>query len=355
MIKFSNKKRLFCSIVCSIVLCSAFFLFISKLENRLIWSVRSAIKSNKLFRGVVLIAKDDRIIYEKSYLDECLCDQQFLVASLVKQMTSTLILKQAEKGKLNISEKANKYLKEGQKIHDEITVHHLMSHTSGVMNGRSVKFPPGTQYEYSNTAYVILGYILKNITGKEFDDLADEMFRSLEMDDSFLIDEEFICNLKNKHPSFMQSLLFDHGHFCEISNTSKRSYIMDRGKKVFFANSCGGLVSTAYDLNQWNYMLHNGKILSPKMYQKMISKVIKSDFPRGFYGYGVCIPNDEEIYHIGYVSGYKSTLSYFPKYKISLVILENISVNDYEPDFKMHNDIRKIVLKYVQRLEKNRQ
>lgn len=354
MMKLFNKKCLSYFIICSLVFGCIFslLLFVFNLDTRLAWSINSAIKCNNLFRGVVLITKNNKIIYEKSYLDKKLCDQQFLAASLMKQITCVLILKEAEKGNLDLLEKANKYLKKEQKINGDITIHHLLSHTSGIINDCSVKFVPGTQYEYSNYAYVILGYILQNVTGEKFDDTATKLFQQLGMEDSFLIDEELLANMQKNHPNFILSLLFENGEFVEISKKSTRNYIIDCGRKIFFGNSCGGLISTAYDLNKWNHMLHNGKILSTKMYEKMISKIIESNFPSGFYGYGVCSPNESEIFHIGYVSGYKSTLSYFPKYKISLVILENISVNDYKSDFKMHENIRNVIYKYIELMDK---
>ncbi len=66
---------------------------------------------------------------------------------------------------------------------------------------------------------------------------------------------------------------------------------------------------------------------------------IQADFPEGYYGYGLCNAKGE-IYHIGYAYGYRSTMSYFPKTKVSLIILENYADNDYQKDFKKHRWIR---------------
>ena len=108
---------------------------------------------------------------------------------------------------------------------------------------------------------------------------------------------------------------------------------------IFPGNSCGGLISSAQDLSKWNNQLNEGKILPYDLYKMMIYPRILSDFPKGYYGYGLC-NTENEIYHIGYVCGYKSTMSYFPKTRISLIILENKCCNDNEKDFRKHRWIR---------------
>ncbi|MDR1982640.1 MAG: beta-lactamase family protein [Holosporaceae bacterium] len=323
-------------------------------DGRLVWLINSTVESNKLFHGVILVSKNGRVIYKKSSSNRPLNEQQFLVASIAKQLTSVLVLKEVEKGNINLFQGANAYLKSHQKIHKEITIHNLLSHTSGIRdNGvlkSGLKFKPGTKYEYSNYAYVILGYILKNVTGRKYDDLASELLQQVGMFQSFFIDATPIGEVQSKHPKLCSSFLLKNGEYSEISKTATRKFNINGIEKVFFANPSGGLVSTATDLTVWNYALHNGKILSNEMYEKMISKVIRSDFPEGFYGYGIGRPSDREISHIGYASGYKSTLSYFPQHQISLVILENITTDDYELDFRMHKDIRNIICNYIKAL-----
>ena len=284
------------------------------------------------FHGVVLIEKNNNVIFKKSTV--CSENPQFLCASLIKQITSTLILREVQHGTLQLDEKANKYLKKSQKIDDRIEIRHLLSHSSGLQVNNSAKFTPGTAFEYSNRGYIVLGKILENVTKTSFTNLAQNLFRELNMTDSFLIDAPTLPEIQYKHPCFMLS---------DKAETSTFSYVEKKGEKIFSGNPCGGLISTAEDLCKWNYQLHEGKILSRNLYELMVSPQIKSNFPEGYYGFGVCRYSQNEIYHIGYVCGYKSTMSYFPKTKISLVILENNSQDNYEKDFCKHRWIRRIL------------
>lgn len=284
------------------------------------------------FHGIVLIERDNEVIFKKSTLSEN--HPQFLCASLIKQITSALILREVGQGHLRLDEKANKYLEESQKIDDQIEVQHLLSHSSGLQIDNSVKFTPGSAYEYSNYGYVVLGMILENVTKSSFSDLAQNLFTELKMNDSFLVDAPTLPEIREKHPRFVLS---------KKANESQFFCIEKNEEKQFPRNPCGGLISTAEDLGRWNYQLHNGKVLPSDLYRLMITPKIKADFPEGYYGCGVCIHSQEEIYHIGYACGYKSTIAYFPKSKISLVILENNSCDDYKKDFRKHRWIRWIV------------
>ena len=126
------------------------------------------------FQGIVLIEVKNEKIFEKSTLKED--NPQFLCASLIKQITSTLILREFDRGNLKLSDKANKYLKESQKIDERIEIWHLLSHSSGIQRDNFVKFEPGTSYEYSNYGYIILGTILENVTKISFTELAQNLF-----------------------------------------------------------------------------------------------------------------------------------------------------------------------------------
>jgi len=282
--------------------------------------------------GVVLIESDDKVIFKKSTLKTD--DPQFLCASLIKQITSVLILRECERGKIQLHEKANNYLKESQNIDNRIEIQHLLSHTSGLQENNSLKFAPGSAYEYSNYGYVVLGRILENVTHSSFSELAQKLFAEQGMNDSFLVDAPTLSEIQRKHPNVVLSATADKVQF---------SYIEKNSKYVFPRNSCGGLISTAADLSKWNRQLHGGKILSDASYQAMIYPRIEANFPEGYYGYGLCRYSQDEIYSIGYACGYKATLSYFPQSRVSLVILENDSCGDYQKDFRWHRWIRWLV------------
>ncbi len=316
-----NSKILLILVIC--------FSFLVDFQNIALFSIDFL--THRDFHGVILIESDNEKIFEKSTLKEK--NSQFLCASLIKQITSVLILKEVERENLKLSDKANKYLDESQKIDDQIEIWHLMSHCSGIQKDSSVRFDPGTAYEYSNYGYIILGAILENITKTPFSKLAENLLSEQGMKDSFLIDAPTLSEIQKRHPNFELSAASDRSSF---------SYVEKDDERIFPGNSCGGLISTAQDLSKWNRRLNGREILPYDLYKMMIYPRIRADFPEGYYGYGLC--NDEkEIYHIGYACGYKSTMSYFPKTRISLIILENRCCDDYEKDFRKHRWIRWLV------------
>lgn len=296
------------------------------------------------FHGVILIERNNQIIFQQSYLNKPINRQQFLCGSLVKQITSVLILQEVSNGRIELNKKANQYLQPSQKIDEKITIHQLLSHISGIQKNAPVKFEPGSKYEYSNYGYVILGYILENVTQQCLDEIASNLFKKYKMADTFLVDAPTPYEIQKKHPDFL--LASSKVNNRDFSKTTTFSYVTESDKNIFFANAGGGLISTACDLLKWNYQLHNQKILQPKLYEKITTPVIKSNFPEVFYCYGICSDTNEK-FHIGYVGGYVSTLSYFPKQKISLVILENASWENVGSDFRKHLWIRKLIKNFI--------
>lgn len=85
-----------------------------------------------------------------------------------------------------------------------------------------------------------------------------------------------------------------------------------------------------------------GNIVPQKQYEIMARPVIASNFPAGLAGYGFCMYHGER-YSIGYVDGYKATLSYFPCHKITLIILENATYHNFNKDFRLHVSIRNTI------------
>ncbi len=165
--------------------------------------------SNNQFSGVVLIAKDFRPIFHKAYgfaskrykVPNQL-DTKFRYASVGKIITATAILQLAEKGLLALDDKLGKYID----LNDfkdprtkEITIRHLLTHTSGWSyywenktfheNLRSLRvvtdymnfikdipleFDPGTKGQYSNTGYVVLGAVIEAVTKMDYYDYVDK-------------------------------------------------------------------------------------------------------------------------------------------------------------------------------------
>src|SRR5579884_3577971 len=160
--------------------------------------VQSYVSSHE-FMGAVLVARD-KIILSKGYgfanLEWNIPDSpqaKFRLGSLTKQFTAAAILLLEERGKLNINDPIRKYMPDAPPAWEKITFFHLLTHTSGIpgftefpdypakepfattpqklvdrFRDKPLDFEPGTRWKYSNSGYVLLGYLLEKISGEAY-------------------------------------------------------------------------------------------------------------------------------------------------------------------------------------------
>jgi CubicO group peptidase (beta-lactamase class C family) len=153
------------------------------------------------FHGSILVAKDGEIVYEKGYglanrewENPNTPETRFQLASVTKTFTATLVLQQVERGRIPLDAPITTYLPEyPAEPGGRITVHHLLSHSSGIPNfswrdyqatkldtrqlgdtiladmaRRPLEFEPGERVDYNNTGFVLLGMILERVTGTDY-------------------------------------------------------------------------------------------------------------------------------------------------------------------------------------------
>ncbi|PWK26190.1 CubicO group peptidase (beta-lactamase class C family) [Arcicella aurantiaca] len=295
------------------------------------------------FNGVILISKNGKVFYSKvqgySNLEKkkpLVLDNQFIIGSISKQMTAVAVLREFEKGKIELHVPVRKYLPEmPQTWLDSITVHQLLNHTSGVTDwNKPLKFKPSTGFSYSNIGYELLAKIAEKVSGKSYAVLMSEIFKT--------------CGIKNS----MSPALNQHKKLVN-------SYVEDSTGKVKIVEGLlldlripsGGMISTAKDLLLWNKNLHGGKLLSKKSYNLMTTASSSRDhfiFGKVDYGYGLQIDRKGktlEIGHSGYATGFASANFYYPETQTNLIILENIAwdADNFKDTFKHHVEIRKIL------------
>ncbi|PYP53783.1 MAG: serine hydrolase, partial [Gemmatimonadetes bacterium] len=172
---------------------------------------------SKQFMGSVLVAQDGKVLLDKGYgsanLEWDVPDSpqtKFRLGSLTKQFTAAAILLLEERGKLRTDDLVAKYLPDAPAGWAKITIRNLLTHTSGIPNFTSfpdyatteatpttpeqlvarfrdkpLNFQPGEQWEYSNSGYVLLGYLLEKISGQRYQDFVrDNLFAPLGMTES---------------------------------------------------------------------------------------------------------------------------------------------------------------------------
>ena len=169
------------------------------------------------FSGTVLIARAGQVVFCKGYgmanleLDvPCKPDTKFRLGSITKQFTAMAILILQERGKLNVADHIKKYMPDVPNAWNEITIHQLLTHTSGIPNCTSfpdflktlpnrvtlteliarfkdkpLEFKPGEKFNYSNSGYILLGQIIESVSGKSYASfLKEAIFDPLQMNDS---------------------------------------------------------------------------------------------------------------------------------------------------------------------------
>jgi CubicO group peptidase (beta-lactamase class C family) len=308
------------------------------------------VTSPRFFNGVILISKNGNSIYQKShgYSDltkktSLKIEDQFLIGSISKQFTATLVLREIQAGRIQAHQTIRYYLPDfKQRWADSVTVQQLLNHTSGITDwDKNLAHEPGSKFSYSNINYAILGKIIEKTSGKTYAALTADLFERCKMRSSTVPPGP---GRKSNDKKLVK------GH----SETGNEKYQEDNILSLLdlpmMGVPAGGMISTAGDLDKWMYCLHNGDLLADSTYQIMITHAVIRPHRWGELKYADGIQVDSldgilELSMSGYVPGFISTMIYYPKTKVSMVILENISpsTSDWNRVFYFHDQIRKIV------------
>lgn len=308
--------------------------------------IDSLIKSTavRAFNGVILITQNGKTKYSKAYgygnydkKSPLTISDQFEIMSNSKQITAVLLLKEVEKGKIDLQSPIKKYLPYlSQSWADTVTVHQLLNHTHGIIDiEKPLLFKAGTEFKYGNLSYILLGKIIEYTTRKSYTENADQLFKQLKMKSTYCYSKEKIQKLVS-------------GHF-NINNTFK---VLDSSQININSIPAQGIVSTANDLAIWDENLHKGKILKPETYKLMTSYSITAQhnvFGEANIGYGYGIRISDKVKpryfgHTGLGDGFASVNLYFPETDVCLIVLENQMNDNFDINYYFETELRKILM-----------
>ncbi|HYC93914.1 MAG TPA: serine hydrolase domain-containing protein [Thermoanaerobaculia bacterium] len=249
------------------------------------------------------------------------------VGSITKQFTAAAILRLAERGALTLDDRIEKFVPEFNPRGATITLRHLLSHTSGVdgpspnpylpftreqfiksINAQPLQFTPGSKFSYSNSGYRLLGYAIESITGRSF---ADFVHSELALPLGLL--DTGVCGTSNLPRPDGYGLL---------QGTWTRIPAIDMS--VPFA--AGALCSTASDLARWSHLLATGRVMLPASYATMTTSTRLTNNTVAPYGLGVSVLKQlgrPAVGHTGAISGFQSSLLYFPEHEIAIAVIIN--------------------------------
>lgn len=323
--------------------------------------IQTAIKdSPQPFSGSVILLEQGKPQLELQKGEGISQDSRFVMASLSKQITATLILQALDAGKLDLNLSLNHYLfgdavgnnkamkateananagaLNPSRYDERITLHQLLTHTSGVDKlGKANRFEPGSQFEYSNLGYSLLGQVLEKVNHQSFAEQVAQFATRYQLN-GLSAELGSIETIRAKVPSLAVGLQ-------ESEMISPSDLVLDEALLP-----AGGLIASAPAYAAFQHLLHSGKLLSPESYERMTTAHTEIQFlwPNMHYGYGVRFNQDDglvEYSHTGYLSGYMSMTLHYPEFNLDLVMLENLSLNlnDRARVFELHNQIRQII------------
>lgn len=292
--------------------------------------------------GTALIAKKGQIIYKKAFGMANLelnipmqADNVFRIGSISKQFTAVAILQLMEQGKLGLQDDITKFISDYPTHGHKITIEHLLTHTSGIQSYTGMKdfenisrldkkpeeliaffknqpmeFAPGTKWNYNNSGYFLLGYIIEKVSGKTYPEYVEEtFFKTLGMTNSYYGSDSKI--IKNRASAYSKN---DNG------------FVNAEPLSMTLPYAAGSLQSTVEDLYKWNQALHSFKLVKKESLDKAFTSYILADGKKTNYGYGWSMGNIQgspTIEHGGGIPGFLTMGIYLPKEDVFVTIFSN--------------------------------
>jgi CubicO group peptidase (beta-lactamase class C family) len=300
----------------------------------------------KQFSGSVLIAQKGKILLNAGY---GLADYEneipitpqtkFYIGSITKQITAAAVMILYERREIELDQPVCIYLPECPDHWQAITIHHLLTHTSGldwefleeknlpgityeqaeVVNwywDTPLAFEPGDHFSYSSGGYALLGYLIEQISGQIYRDFVQsEILNPLEMTDSgFIVNDNEIAigylggysSFSSEAPLFNQSLM---GH------------------------SAGGMYATTRDLYRWDRSFYTFELLSPESVDLIFTPYVPTDtggpYEQTSYGYGWFVGENHDrriAGHSGGSPGYSSMIRHYSDDETTMIILANMGI-----------------------------
>ena len=295
----------------------------------------------------VLVMKNDSVLFKKAYGYADVIDKRavttstnFRLASITKQFTAMSIILLAERGQLSFDDPISKFFPEFPAYGKEITIRHLLTHTSGLVDYESLipdsqtvqvldadclrlmhdvdslYFPVGTHYQYSNTGYALLALIVEKVSGMRFADfLKKNIFDVVGMPTSVAF-ENVISTVANRA----------YGH-----SRTDTGWIKTDQSNTSAVLGDGGIYSNVEEMAAWTSSLWNYKLIPQHRQHLAWSSAKLNDGTAIDYGLGWHLEKYDGIYHPhhgGSTRGFRNHILVFPNEKLMVIILTNRNEGD---------------------------
>ena len=259
----------------------------------------------------------------------------FRIGSITKQFTAIAILQLMEQGKLSLQDDITKFIPDYPTQAYKITIENLLTHTSGIKSytdgpelmkfikddlkpeelidkfkNLPMEFAPGTKWNYSNSGFFLLGYIIEKVTGMKYQDYIEQnLFKPAGMTNSLYGSDRKI--IKNRAYPYQT----------DDNNVVNADYM-----SMLLPYSAGALMSTVEDLYKWNRALLSDKFVKRETLEKAWTEYKLSDGKGTHYGYGWFlsqVQGSPSIEHGGGINGYLTNGIYLPKEDVFVAVFSN--------------------------------
>ena len=256
----------------------------------------------------------------------------FEIGSVTKQFTAAGILLLQQRGKLSVQDPITKYLPTAPGAWTNITIRHLLTHTSGIKSYTGVtgfelskrltpaqfiqalaaaplEFAPGDEWRYSNSGYNLLGFILENASGQSYwQFLRENIWRPLGMDAT--TDRNPNVIITNRAAGYEQT---NHLHF-------------NRDQDLTDVFAAGAMASTIGDLARWHAALDTGRLFTRESLAQMWTPERLNHGQSTGYGFGWHVQTFDghrNFAHNGATSGFNASGQRFPDDELNVIVLTN--------------------------------
>jgi CubicO group peptidase (beta-lactamase class C family) len=316
------------------------------------------------FSGAVLVAEKGRPVLRKAYgmadraRNEANTPQtRFCIGSMGKMITSVAVARLVQRRRLSFQDTIGTYVKGfPSPIADKVTVHHLLTHTSGLgevpnrdadrsqvdidvlmreIVKQPLKFEPGTRMEYSNAGFIVLGAIIEHLSGQDY---------------AHYVRKHILTPARMHHtfygpwtPAEIPHMAHPHALFDSdgrwvgmptMNGTVPEGELRDLGDQPDGATPAGGAVSTVDDMLNFAQALQQHRLLNARLTQTIMEGKVQGLNPDSRYAYGF---SDETrngvriVGHNGGIPGYWSQLDMYPAKNYTIVMLTNQDLALFEP------------------------
>jgi CubicO group peptidase (beta-lactamase class C family) len=325
--------------------------------------------------GSIMVIHQGKAVFTKGFgladLERkvhCTTNTNFRLASVTKQFTAMAVLMLVERRQLTLDERLTDFFPEFPAYGKDVTVRHLLTHTSGVpdyedlippgttipvldqdvlrllvaadvrrrtgvthgddrlLTPAATYFPPGTQYRYSNSGYALLALIVEVRSGQTFARfLRENIFEPLKMTHTLAYEQGYavIPNRAYGHTPKRDSLSPSDGERVREGGVPFERTDQSLTSSVL---GDGGIYSSVTDLFKWDQALYKSKLVSESTLRVAFSPATPTDKPGRTYGFGWYLGEYrglKEIWHSGETIGFRTRIARFPEKKFTVIMLAN--------------------------------